>query len=301
MRNSRALIILLCLSLLSSCSLNKAKPDVYILGTIHANHLISDLSYTLKDLEKTLAKVNPDMICIEMTEGSLNSDMEGYFPPENAVMIEYARSNNIPIVAIDWRPDFDKEIEDYQLSDEHREQLKTARNNVERLSLSYLMENNWEGYFDFIHTDSAFHAAIKQQHDLKIELLGEESDGYWLTRNKEMADNIIKGIEKNDPKVVLVTAGLHHNYILTDLLASKHSVKLKKVPSLAKSENTELSHEVVDRWHTNRDKLQLLVESDTASAALKTKIKQSHRLQELDMLIQAKGKANKEIRHLFEK
>jgi hypothetical protein len=33
-------------------------------------------------------------------------------------------------------------------------------------------------YFEFIHSDSLFFDAIRKLHDTKIDLLGEEADGF---------------------------------------------------------------------------------------------------------------------------
>lgn len=300
--NIKAFFILsLLAAFLTSCTSNKIESDIYILGTIHSNHLVSDLGYTLKDLENTLEQIKPDLICIEMTEEALGGEMEGYFPTENAVILEYAKRNNIPVCPVDWRADLSRQEKQIQPSDEDKKQLDKTQRAVEELVLEHLIKNNWEHYFAYVQDDSNFHAAIKKQHDLKIHLLGEESDGYWLTRNDSITENLVNAIQEHKPKVVLLTAGMHHTYIIKDQLKTKHKVKTLEVPAYAASENQAMPEEVIERWSKNLNALQSVLENDSASVNLKKRIEQSQRIRELKQMIDSKGVANVQIRHLFEK
>ncbi|MFA8451867.1 MAG: hypothetical protein ACEPOW_14325 [Bacteroidales bacterium] len=285
--------------ILAQSEINKCK--IYFLGTIHSNHLISDLGYTLTDLTKTIEIINPDLICIEMTEGALGKDLEGYFPPENAVILEYAKENGIDIQPIDWRYDLNKEAKKYTLTSEQRNKIKETQKKVDQIVFSYLSENDWRGYFSFIQNDKNFHSAIKNQHNVKIKLLGEESDGYWLTRNEKIVERLNEKIKESKPKVVLVTFGLHHKYIIEDLLMNKFKVKTEEVPRLINSENSAKGNSVIGRWTKNKEKLEKILKNDEISNELKNKIIQSGRVKKLEGFINSKGMANKKIRHLFEK
>lgn len=299
MKNTIFIAISILFSLqLISCKTDITETDIYVLGTAHSNHLVADFEYTLSDIQNVIKTVKPDVICIEMTAEALNKDIEGYFPPENAAIIEYAKKNNIKVIPVDWRHNLTESLKPYNISDDDKNKLKTARTSVDQLALKHLKENDWKNYFDFIQNNPEFHTAIKKQHNLKIEMLGEEHDGYWNTRNEKIVENLIKSIKDNKPKVVLVTFGLHHKYSFKELLKSKHNIDIKKVPNYTKSDNREMSEEVISRWQRNQDNLKKLLDSD-APKALKSKIKKSGRVRKLDGFIKSKGVSSIKIRHMF--
>jgi pheromone shutdown protein TraB len=300
-KHTLLLILLISLAKLICAQNPKKESSVYILGTIHSNHLVADFEYTLKDLENIIDKIKPDLICIEMTPDALGSDYEGYFPPENSVVIEYAKRHNIKVSPVDWRYNLSETIKKQPMSAEDKKRINTARGKIDKLAITYMMQNNWKRYFDFIQGNSDFHKAIKEQHDTKIELLGEESDGYWITRNNKITENLMAAIKQNGAKTVLVTIGLHHKYILEELLAAKPTIKVEQIPTQQASENRELSKEVIQRWEKNLANLNKLISGDSVTEPFKAKIKQSRRLKELNGFINTKGVADKKIRHMFEK
>lgn len=297
-KHTLLLIAFLAIANLIYAQTEKEVSKVYVLGTTHSNHLVSDFAYTLKDVENVIETIKPDLICIEMTAEALGSDYEGYFPPENSVIIELAKQHGIKLCPVDWRYNLKEEHKTKALSAEAKKRIQATRGKVDQLAIGYLTQNNWENYFDFIQNNKDFQQAIKEQHDTKIELLGEESDGYWISRNNKIVENLKKAIEENQAKTVLVSIGLHHKYILEELLAA--NAKVKEMPSYETSENSKVSDAVIKRWQRNLDKLNEMLNDEEVSEVFKNKIKQSHRIKELNDFISSEGVAKIEIRHMFE-
>jgi hypothetical protein len=91
----------------------------------------------------------------------------------------------------------------------------------------------------------------------------------WETRNEKIVDNIISILKNKKPKTMLVTFGLHHKYILDELLLNKYNVKSKPIPAMDISTNDSLSESVLHRWQKNNNLLIDNLESDTLSNELK--------------------------------
>jgi len=272
---------------------------VYILGTCHSNHLFSELNYSLNDINGLIGDLKPDLICFEMTPEALNTETEGYFPTENTHIIETAKQKHIKYVPVDWRSPLCEQNKPAVLTESQQKFLRTAQQKTEGLVFNFLMQNNWKGYYDFVQKDTGFHQSIKAQHDIKIDFLGEEQDGYWLTRNKKITDKLIKTIMKEKPKVVLVTFGLHHKYILEENLKNYYGINAFPVPLQKARPGQPVNENVMERWEKNKANLERIMQNENTDAALKQKIKSSRRIQELDKFIKAEGVPNISLKKLM--
>jgi hypothetical protein len=290
------IVIILSFVISSPLAQSKQKTDVYILGTLHKSHLVDEFAYSFIDITKIIDDMKPDVICIEMQDKHLNGKFEGYYPPENAVIIECAKALNIPVVCVDWRDDLNNGTLMIKLTEEAGERINAANRKVEQIVINFLNQNNWEGYYDFIQNNIGFHEAIKNQHDTKIEVTCEEADGFWLTRNKNITNSVKSLIEKQDPNKVLVTIGLHHKYILTEYLSDSESLEIKGVPEITQSQKDIVSNKVLERWKRNLKNLKVVLNDEEYSKNLKAKIENSGRIKELEMCIETMGKPTIKIK-----
>jgi len=282
----------------NTTSFDLSKSQIYVFGTLHANHLFMELEYSLSDLENVIHTIKPDLICFEMTPEALGKELEGYFPPENAVIINYAIKNNVKYVPVDWRNELSsKENENADMPNTVKDTSRKIQQKTEKIVVDYLSKNNWKGYFNFIHDNLDFRNVIKEQHDTKINMLGEEYDGYWLTRNEKIVDNVVKAIQQEKAKKVLITFGLHHKYIIEDYLREKYNVIAEQIPEYENSTTKESDDFVVKRWEENKEYLEKILEDENTSSSLKNRIISSSRLKELDMFIASKGISNRSIRN----
>lgn len=291
-------ILIICLHL-ANLSLGQVKTEVYILGTLHSNHLVSDFEYGFTDIENIAQIIKPDLYCIELTAEAFKTKLEGYFPPENTVIIDYAKKTHTGVVPVDWRYDLNKREEHKKRTNKISSKIHKANKKIQKTAINYLKKNGWKNYFGFAQNNKDFHQLIKNYHNTIIDLLGEGADGYWLTRNENIVKNILEAKEKHKARRILVTLGLHHKYIIEELLAKEKDIVIKRLPNYT-SHAREVNLDIIGRWKKNLWNLKLLLEEKNVSRLFKYKIKKSKRIEELNEIIEAKGAPNKFIRHLFE-
>src|SRR5665213_1333312 len=82
---------------------NVAPTQVWVLGTLHRNHLDENFHYSLWDLDQAIRKIGPDIICGEVSPQARQGTMRGYFPPEQRIVEQIALGLKIPFAPADWR------------------------------------------------------------------------------------------------------------------------------------------------------------------------------------------------------
>jgi hypothetical protein len=75
--------------------------DVYLLGTIHGDHLSSS-AYSLAHLQAVIANLKPDLLLLESRPEELAKGNWGDGPIEMPVASLTARDLGIPVAGIDW-------------------------------------------------------------------------------------------------------------------------------------------------------------------------------------------------------
>ena len=77
--------------------------DIFVLGTMHNLFFDPAFEYRLSDLEGIIKKVQPALICGEIFQPDFESNLEGYYPAENAVIRRVAMEIGATFLASDWR------------------------------------------------------------------------------------------------------------------------------------------------------------------------------------------------------
>lgn len=259
-----------------------AKPEIFIIGTIHSMHFNPDYHYSIIDLQAQISALHPDLVCGEIVPEAYDQPMEGYFPPEAAFLAEMATTLNYRFVPVDWRLDYATQSKADSLYPKSILKQVTSFNNA---YLSKMMESDCQSIYDKIHSeldialvDSLFEKIIG------TDSIAEIAQGDWHERNRRI---VINGLSeaKNARRIVFVFGSFHIPQIrrqLNDLGFEPQIPKRLFVPN----NNFKVSDAVLKRWKRNLDNLKLIRDKKIpTSDSNYQKVINSKRIQDLELAI----------------
>jgi pheromone shutdown protein TraB len=219
------------------------KATVVILGTVHLNK--KNAPEYIKALENIVAKINPDIICAELSPEQLERPATCLSKPEYPdAIVPTARRMEIPVVPI--QPS-DKEslaatcearktaIYDRVKSKESGGFLLEYLQKVAQITLSNLTEVMQD-------VEGIEHVQLREFDRLQFEPFYiadreyfPELDELWEEWNQYFLDRIEETITKLPGKLILVTVGLAHKYWLWEKLEAREDITLHNLQSFRKA------------------------------------------------------------------
>ncbi len=208
--------------------------EVVVLSTLHQLHA-EVKGYSFQELGRTIEKIRPDVLAVELTPGDLESRRE------QKTKVEYAQSvfplidkNKYRVVALEpAEPLFSELVGLARRSDSENREKHPER--VEAFSIyskalyGYLLKH-WDSVaaVNSKETDALF--AVK--HDYQNELFGASEAKVWNDWNTHFLYRIRQTAAEYRGKRILVLVGAEHAYWLRDRLSNQPSIKLRSVSDL---------------------------------------------------------------------
>lgn len=259
-------------------------PQVFVLGTIHKNHIDKRWGYSFADLAQTVRQLRPDLICAELYQRDAANGMQGYYPPENAVIAQVARELGAVFFAADWRGSYTDDahavaamsVEEHRAFD-HAHDAVIAR-------MPFGTAKIVEAY-----QAPDIQGLIKQAHDVRMTAGTEVADGFWLARNQMIVKNCMREATKRNAAKILFTFGFEHKYIIEENLRTLYGLDTQTT-KIVKAADSSISALVIDAWRDDLRNLRKVATDPAAAAEVKLMIKDANRLADLEQCIEAKGK-----------
>lgn len=261
---------------------NTNKPEVFILGTIHAMHFDPGFHYSLNDLQVQISALKPDLVCGEIAPEAYRSSMEGYYPPEAAFLSEMASILNYRFEPVDWRLDFATQSKADSL---YPAFVKEQVAQFAKIYFPNMMESKSQSIYDEIHKES--NIAIVDSVFEKIigaDSIAEIAHGNWNERNRRIVENGL-GAAKNAQRIIFVFGSDHIPQIRRQLKELGYEPVIPKrlfVPD----NNFKVPEAVLKRWRLNLENLKLIRDKKiSVSDDNYNKIMNSRRIKELESAI----------------
>lgn len=259
------------------------KPEIYLIGSVHAMHFNPDNHYSIIDLQSQISALKPDLVCGEITPEAFNQAMEGYFPPEAAFLAQMASELKYRFAPVDWRLDYatqSKAESEYPLS--VKRQSSALVNNY----LTRLKESNSRSMYDFLHNEINIRSIDTVYEEIiGVNLIAEIATGSWHERNRHIVENGL-AVAGNARRIVFVFGSDHLPQLRRQLEILGIGAQIPKrlfVPS----DNFKVSYEVMERWKRNLENLMLIRDKKIpATDDNYQKLINSRRIQDLELAIQ---------------
>jgi len=256
-------------------------PEVILLGTAHDLHFKAESHYSLADLRTEVEELHPDLICGEMTAEAYQAPMEGYFPPEAAMLAELAPALHARFAATDWRiakawQDRAEQMEPQDIKDKlealTQEQAKKIQSLIE------------PSLFDYLHTKNLAIA------DYQFEQLAGENTvtdialGGWHERNRRIVENCLDAAA--GARRIAIVYGAGHIPQLRRQLADRGITAQIAGRRFVPAGMGSVPPSVIARWQRNLDKLKRILDGSLAvSHDSLAKVRDSHRVQDLELAL----------------
>jgi len=273
--------LIFCVFLSSSCLVYAQKQtEVYLIGSVHAMHLNQEYNYSLTDLLAQIQMLKPDIVCGEIAPEAYNTVLEGYFPPEAAMLAEMAPVLGYQFIAVDWRADFflHQEAEQNYPQKIKDEIIKAASwmNTYEDSGLPSL--------YDHIHSKSSL-KTIDQVYEMIIsDSVANRAYGFWRERNRAIVKNGMDSL--HGAKRVVFVFGMDHMSRLIRELENYDVEVLIPERMFDPDHSVEMTEEVYKRWALNLENLQLIKDRQIeVSPSYYQKIINSNRITELQRFL----------------
>jgi len=262
---------------------NNSKQEFYIIGTIHSMHFNPDNHYTIIDLQNQISKLNPDLVCGEITPEAFNQAMEGYFPPEAAFLAQMSSAMNYRFVPVDWRLDYatqSKAEKDFPPS------IKEKITSFGNANFATFNPSNYESAYDFFHSTLNLHIVDSlYEKIICTDSIADLAQGSWHERNKKIVENGLR-TAKNAHRVVFVFGSDHIPQIQRQL--KKLGIEAQVPERLfTPSNNLKVPEKVLTRWKRNLENLKLIRDKKIPTTENNyQKVINSKRIQDLELAIQ---------------
>jgi pheromone shutdown protein TraB len=225
--------ILLILAFAVSANGQK-KTQVVVLSTLHQFHS-TNTNYSFEALAKTIERIKPDVLAVELTAKDLESRRE------QKVKIEYANSvfplldkYKYKTVALEPNEPLYSELinllkESNKENQEKFPQKVEAFSNYSNALYDYLFK-----YWTSIEAvnSSQTDALFEIKHNFQNSLFGEKEAKVWNDWNSYFLKQIKDSAAKNKGKRILVLVGAEHSYWLRKNLQNDPEINLFKIKDL---------------------------------------------------------------------
>ena len=214
---------------IAATGLGQKSTEVIVLATLHQLHAEVN-GYSFRELARTVEKIRPDVLAVELTPGDLETRRE------QKTKVEYAQSvfplidkHKYRVVALEpGEPLFTELVGLARRSDaENREKYPSkveAFSTYSKALYGYLLEQ-WDSVaaVNSKETDALFEV----KHDYQNALYGATEAKVWNDWNTHFLDRIKQAAAENQGKRILVLVGAEHAYWLRDRLAKQPTIKLR--------------------------------------------------------------------------
>ena len=264
---------------------DSSNQEVILLGTAHDLHFKAESHYSLVDLRNEVAALRPDLICGEMTPEAYQGPMEGYFPPEAAYLAEVAPTLHARFAATDWRithawQSRAEEMEPKEVKDKLDELTKETGKQMQSQVEPTL--------FDFLHTEGVAIADYQFEQVIGENTVSDIAMGGWHERNRRIVENCLDA-DAGSRRIVVVYGAAHIPQLQRQLAARGITAQIASrlfVPGGMGS----VPSSVIARWQRNLDNLNGILDGSIAvSHDSLEKVKDSHRIQDLELALKTYG------------
>lgn len=273
--------LIFCILLSSFCTVyGQKQTEVYLIGSVHAMHLNQEYNYSLSDLLAQIKTLKPDIVFGEIAPEAYNTVLEGYFPPEAAMLAQMATVLGYRFIPVDWRADFflQQEAEQSYPSKIRDKISKTASwpNTFKDSGLSSL--------YDHIHNKNTLQTIDHVYEMIVGDSIANRAHGFWRERNRAIVKNGMDSLN-NAGRVVFVFGVDHISRLIREL--ENYDVKILIPERMFDSDHSaQISEEVYKRWERNLKNLQLIKNKQIdVDASYYQKIMNSNRLVELQSFL----------------
>jgi len=215
---------------------------IIILGTVHVKN--ADAPHYAPMLKQAVADINPDIICAELNREELDGKSVNDSRPEYPeTILPLAKEKNIPVIP--FLPDSTTRTE---LEKKKGRVLKQIEDN-QWMRIVWEFAGQWEDIaytkiMNALENPEAFEILQRPEIDRLhfqswFEVLGQFFPEYlmlWEDWNTLMHENLLKIIEENSGRKILITVGHAHKYWLTAKLATRDDLTLHTLPSFKNSD-----------------------------------------------------------------
>lgn len=280
-----ALLPSLCLLAQSPPARPKPNPEVILLGTAHDLHFKTESRYSLADLRNEVEQLHPNLICGEIVPEAYEGPMEGYFPPEAALLAELAPTLHARFAATDWRiakgwQDRAEKMEPKEIQDKLDALTEQQAKRMQSLTEPSL--------FDYLHTANLAVAEYQFEQVAGENTVTDIALGGWHERNRRIVENCLDAAEGAGRIVIAYGAG-HIPQLQRQLAARGVAARIadrRFVPAGMGS----VPPSAIARWQRNLDNLKRILDGSlTVSRDSLEKVKDSHRVQDLESALRIYG------------
>lgn len=256
-------------------------PEVILLGTAHDSHFKAESHYSLADLRAEVEALHADLICGEITPEAYQGPMEGYFPPEAAYLAEIAPTLHARFAATDWRIAHAWQIRAEQM------EPKEVTDKIAALSKERTPQTE-PSLFDFLHTKGVAIADYQFEQVIGENTVSDIAAGGWHERNRRIVENCLDaapGVRR-----IVIVYGAGHIPQLQRQLAARGITAQIASRLFVPAGMGGVPPSVIARWQRNLDNLKRILDGSLAvSRDSFDKVKDSHRIQDLELALKTYG------------
>jgi hypothetical protein len=234
----------------------QTKPAIYLIGSAHHMHFIAENNYTVNDLLEQIRVLKPDVVCGEITPEAFEQTMEGYFPPEAALLAEMATKMNYRFVPVDWRLDYTTQfvLANNNFPDSVKKMREELLNNIyPKLKVSVEQQS----LYDVFHGNAVLNDLDSlYEKIISKNAVAEIAVGSWHERNRRIIENGLASA--GNSHVIVFVFGLDHLPGLQREL--KHLGYDAQIPErlFEPGNQFKVSEAVLNRWERNLENLRLI-------------------------------------------
>ena len=198
---------------------------VIIIATLHQFHAQCNF-YSLDHLRTIIEKINPDIICVELTAEDLKSKKD------QAIKIEYpkciiplAKKKGYKLIPMEPNePEYSRLVNKYKQAYQKIDPKKKEIFNLyTKLLFDYLFAY-WKSLVDV--NSQLTNALFELKHKFQNSLFGSVEEQCWEDWNNHFLNTILKVAETHKGKNMLVAVGVEHVYWLKKHLKSNSTIKI---------------------------------------------------------------------------
>lgn len=260
----------------------KSKLNVYLVGVVHAMHFDSDKHYSVVDIQEQIKALKPNLVCGEITPEAFEQPMEGYFPPEAALLAEMASELNYRFEPVDWRLDYYTQA---RANSEYPIAIKEKRSALLDRIWDDMAKSNSVSMYDFIHDEQTLQLLDTLYEEvIGTNALAEIATGSWNERNRRIVENAMATL--GNAHTIVFVFGIDH---LPQIRRHLKDIGIgAKIPKrlFTPSNNHKVSDSVRKRWQHNMENL-ILIRDKKLSVTYDDfqKVTNSRRIQDLEQAI----------------
>ncbi len=207
------------------------KTTIIILATLHQFHLKSQF-YSLDDLRTIIEKIDPDVICIELTEKDLKDKSA------QTIKIEYpkcilplSQEKGYMLIPMEpSEPDYSRIINKYKQMNKEIESKKIEIFGLYTEVLYDYLFTYWDS--PIAVNSSLTNVFFEVKHNFQGSLFGSIEKECWSEWNTHFLNTILEACKTYKEKRILVTVGVEHVYWIKKHLKDNPKIKLIEIDEI---------------------------------------------------------------------